>query len=81
LNVFGENIGDPDDSEDLSEETARTMEPYKELPDEQWFRKIFRLLLKAKKSIPQSRTEVFLQKTNLVATLYPFVVEVKGKRA
>ena len=53
--------------------TVLKTEPYEELPPQEWFRQVFRLLLREINVVPQSKVKVFLEVVNLVATIYPFV--------
>ena len=47
--------------------------PYEELLPEEWFRQVFRLLLREIDVVPQSKANVCLEVVNLVAAMYPFV--------
>ena len=56
-------------------------EPYEELPPQEWFKRVFRLLLQGINFVPRSRVDVFVELVNLVATLYPFVKPVGRRKA
>jgi hypothetical protein len=56
-----------------TERTIQTAEPYKELSDQGWFKRIFHIILDASDFVPESKLKVFLEIVNLVADLYPFV--------
>ena len=61
------------------EETAQMTEPYEELPDEEWFKRIFQFLRDAGDDVPESKAEVFLYMTNAVIRLYSFVKPSESK--
>jgi hypothetical protein len=62
-----------------AEETPQTTEPYEELPQEEWFKRVFQLFLKASNAIPTSRENIFYRMADLVITMYPFVKPSKSR--
>jgi hypothetical protein len=55
------------------EGTVQTTEPYQELSDQEWFKRVYGILIKANLIIPPSKAKVFLEIINLVKARYPFV--------
>ena len=77
-------VGNKESLSESSEEeddfwTTPTARSYDEHSDEQWFKKVFRLLHKAKRTIPVTTQEVLQEKTNLVLALYPFLKSSRSK--
>ena len=56
----------------IPKQTVLKTEPYKELPPEEWFKRVFHLILEETDVVPPSRAKIFAELVNLVATLYPF---------
>jgi hypothetical protein len=59
------------------EGTVQTTEPYQELSDQEWFKRVYGILIKANLIIPPSQAKVFLEIINLVKARYPFVKYIR----
>lgn len=66
-------------TEFLEYETAETTKSYQELPDQEWFKRVFLLLLKKCDTFLESKAEVFFNMIDLVTKLYPFVKPSRSK--
>ena len=65
-----------DASQDWMEhqETVRETELYEELPDKEWFKQHFQLLLRKSKLIPREGAEHFLEMAKTAVDLYPYII-------
>ena len=55
-------------------ETVRRTEPYKELPNEEWFGEFLQLIIDESNAIPREKMDDFVRMIETVADLYPFVL-------